>query len=522
MIELFRTRYAFTDYKQLDWDAISAEFRPRFELAEANADAEAYHLALRDFTWSIPDGHVGGSFQSLNDLFLEETDGGIGMAIRELDDGRIVVNYVVADGPADAAGIELRAEILEIDGRPVDDVVSATVPWSSPFSTEHTRRLQQLRYATRFPVDTAVEITYQNAGDTEPTAVTLTAVAERESFEFSSFNAGLTGIELPLDFSVLDSGYGYVPIYSFFDNELLTIQLWERMMQTLRDNGVPGLVIDMRQNGGGNGFLADQMAAYFFKEPLSLGNTGFYDENLGEFYFDPATENAFIPPSEDLRYNGPITVIVGPNCNSACEFFSYDITLGDRATVVGQYPTAGLGGAIEVFAMPENESLQFTVGRGVDSKGQIHIEGKGVQPTVRVPVDEDTLFSDGDPVLDAAIADLDEATAVAVVDGGEIGIGEIVSGELAPGSRVQYTLAVSAGDDISIRVGDDTGGLDTYLRLYDSAGNLLAENDDEEAGTIVNSALEDLVVPDDMTLVVEVATYLDSGSGAYELEVVAN
>ena len=31
MIEMFRTRYAFTDYKQLDWDAISDEFRPRFE-----------------------------------------------------------------------------------------------------------------------------------------------------------------------------------------------------------------------------------------------------------------------------------------------------------------------------------------------------------------------------------------------------------------------------------------------------------------------------------------------------------
>jgi C-terminal processing protease CtpA/Prc len=522
MIEMFRTRYAFTEYKGLDWDAISAEFRPRFESAEADADVEAYTLALRDFTWAIPDGHVGGSFASLDDLFLAETDGGLGIAIRDLDDGRTVVNYLVADSPADAAGIELRAEILELDGRPIDDVVDETVPWSSPFSTDHVRRLQQLRYATRFPVGTEVEITYLNPGDAAPTSGTLTAVAERESFEASSFNVGLTGAELPVDFSLLDSGYGYVSIYSFLDNSLLSIQLWERMIRTLNDNGVPGLIIDMRLNGGGTGFLADQMAAYFFDEPLALGNTGFYDESLGEFYFDPATENRFILPPEDLRYHGPITILVGPNCNSACEFFSYDMTLDDRATVVGQYPTAGLGGAIEVFAMPEDELLQFTVGRAVDGKGDIHIEGTGVVPTVRVPVDEETLFSDGDPVLDAAIAALDETTAVEIVEGGAIDVGETVSGELAPNSRVQYTLKAAAGDDLTIFLRDDTGELDTYLRVYDDAGNLIAENDDEEPGTIVNSALENLVVPENMTLVIEVATFEDTGEGAYTLEVVAN
>jgi hypothetical protein len=40
--------------------------------------------------------------------------------------------------------------------------------------------------------------------------------------------------------------------------------------------------------------------------------------------------------------------------------------------------------------------------------GEIHIEGKGVAPTVRVPVSEETLFSDGDPVFDAAVQYLDD------------------------------------------------------------------------------------------------------------------
>ena len=113
------------------------------------------------------------------------------------------------------------------------------------------------------------------------------------------------------------------------------------------------------------------MAAYFFDDPLTLGNTGFYDESLGEFYFDPATEAAFIPPPENLRYHGPITVLVGPNCNSACEFFSYDLTLEDRATIVGQYPTAGLGGSIEVFAHARGRGdCSSPIGRAVDSEGR--------------------------------------------------------------------------------------------------------------------------------------------------------
>ena len=522
MIELFRTKYAFTEYKGLDWDALAASLRPRFVEAEENGDAEAYRLALRDFAWSIPDGHIGGSFgDSLGEMFATATDGGLGLAIRELDDERVVVNFVLEDGPADQAGIELGAEIFEIDGRPIDAVLDETVPWSSPFSTEHVRRLQQLRYAVRFPVETDVEVTFQNQNDTGPSTAALTTVAESDSFSFSSFNVGLTGFELPVEYSVLDSDYGYVKIYSFADNSLLTIQLWERMIQSFNESGVPGLIIDMRQNDGGLGFLADQMAAYFFDEELTLGNTGFYDESLGEFYFDPNLESRFHLPPENLRYNAPIAVVTGPSCASACEFFTHDMTLQDRAVVVGQYPTQGLGGSVEVFLMPDDELLQFTTGRAVDGNGEIHIEGIGVAPTIDVPVDEETLFSEGDPILDAAVGYLDEATALEIVDAGAVAIGDTVTGTLSPRTRVQYTLDVSAGDSISVFLGDDAGELDTYLRIYDSRETLIAENDDQEPGVIVNSAIEDLVLPEDMTLVIEAGTFEDSGEGSFTLQVVA-
>jgi C-terminal processing protease CtpA/Prc len=517
LVEKLSKEYAFTEYKGIDWDALHEEFRPLFEEADAQGDVLAYRRALRDFSWSIPDGHVSGPF--VVEDFRKATDGGLGIAIRELDDGRVIVNFLLQGSPADKVGIKLKAEILEINGVPIQQAIDEAVAWSAPFSTEHFKRLQQMRYVTRFPLGTDVTVTFRNPDSEEAETATLTAIAERDSFRFSSFNVGLTGFELPIEYKLLeDSNYAYVKIFSFADNSLLTVQLWERMMRTLNDQGVSGLIIDMRQNGGGKGFLADQMAAYFFDEPLVLGSTGYYDEDRGEFYFDPRFEDRYYLPAEELRYHGKLAVLVGPNCNSACEFFAYDLTLQDRATVVGQYPTAGLGGSVDLILMPENEFFQYTKGRAVDANGEIHIEGKGVPPDVRVPVTEETLFSEGDPILDAAVTYLDEATAVATIEAGDIAIGDVVTGTIKPGERVRYNLEVSKGDVISILLAGDGQELDTVLNLYDKDGNLLISNDDV-SDTDVSSAMEELAIPVDLSLIVEVATANDSGEGAYVLSI---
>ncbi len=406
MIEMMRREYAFTELKKVDWDALSAQFRPRFEEADRSGDAQTYYLALRDFIWAIPDGHhrvplVG----PLRSLFEQSISGGLGMAIRDLDDGRVVVNFLTPGGPAEEAGIQLRAEILALNGQPIGEAIRQTQPWSAPFSTKHTLRLQQLRYVIRFPLGQQVEVTFRNPGG-EPQTVTLTTVDETQSFNFSSFNVGLSGFEQPLEYRLLESGLGYVKIYSFLDDSRLTITLWERMIRAFNEAGVPGLIIDMRQNGGGSGFLANQMAAYFFNEPLAIGITGQYDRTRGDFYFDPRGLRRFILPPPELRYGGRVAVLIGPNCNSACEFFTYALTLQDRAAIVGQYPTAGMAGSQKAFVMPPGVVLQFSIGRTQDEQGNILIEGTGVVPTVLVPVNEDTLFSGGDPVLEAAVEHL--------------------------------------------------------------------------------------------------------------------
>jgi len=405
MVDKFKKEYAWTDLKKIDWDAKAREFRPRFEAAQSNADKHAYALALRDFLWSIPDTHVGFNTPLLAGDLITDTAGGLGFAMRETDDGQIIANFILKDGPADKAGMKWGAEILTLDGKPTTEVVSATVPWSSPFSNPIIKRLQQLRYALRFKLDKGtVEVKFKNPGEGEQTAK-LAVVKERASFAVSSFRAGQSPTALPVEFSVLPSGLGYIKISSFLDNDVLSIQVWERAIQYFKDNDVPGVILDMRVNGGGSGWLANQMAAYFFDKETVVGNTAKYNQGSGAFYMDPGDEQSMIPPRSELQFSGPVAVLVGPGCASACEFFSYDMTLGKRATIVGQYPSDGAGGSVEQFLMPENISTQMTIGRAVDAQGNIHLEGKGVVPTVRVPVTAETLKKQAageDVVLEAA------------------------------------------------------------------------------------------------------------------------
>lgn len=531
MVTKFRNEYAFTDFKNLDWDAISAEFRPRFEEAEANNDPVAFAFALRDFTWAIPDGHVAAfpSTEELDADFQNAISGGIGLSLGETDDGRIIAIYLTPGASAEGAGIELGAAITAINGTPIDDFVSAVQPYSLPFSSPINLRLQQLRYGTRFPLGDEVEVTFTNPGGEEQTA-TLATSEERQSFSYTSFARGITGTELPVEYRILDSGIMYAKITSFADNDLLSIQLWERMITLMNDNQLPGLIIDMRQNGGGSGFLADQMAAYFFDDAYELGNTAIYDQSTGNFEVDENRPSIFYPPAENLRYQGAVAVLVGPYCSSACEFFADAMTTEDRAAIVGQYPTGGLGGSVQDFMMPEGFYVRMTIGRAFDENDDIHIEGSGVEPTVQVPINEETFFSGGDPVLETAEAYLSEelgmtdaggSSDLVYTDGGEIALGDVVTGDIAAGQRIDYAFTPESDVTVNISITDPDGALDSYLRVYDADGNLIAENDDLELGVQINSAVEGLELTGGVTYVIEVGTYDDAAEGAYTLEILA-
>jgi len=524
LIDQMRREYSFTEYKGVDWDALYAEFAPRVAEAEANDDAAAFQFAIRDFTWSIPDGHIGADLPLTNDEFFLNTDGGVGMAIRETDDGRVIVHYLTEGDPAQEAGIELGAEIISWNGVAILEALPTVVTYAGPYSTDHNRRLQELRYITRSEVGAEVVVEYKNPESEEVATATMTSVPERDSWRFSSIARGASGpTALPAEFRLLeDSGYGYVKINTFSDDPTILLSNWEWMINTMNENGIPGLVIDLRWNGGGYN-LYNQLAGYLTREEVVVGNDANYSPGSGtsdEFFVDPIGEEKLRPNPDGIYYGGKIAVLVSPNCASSCEFFAYVLSLLDNVTIIGHYPTAGLGGNITPAYLPGGLYFQFTTGRALNAEGGIRLEGIGVVPDIDVPVNEETLFAEGDVLLDAAVAHLNDATSIPVTDAGVIEVGTPVEGELVNGERIAYTFETGEGGVFDIFVTDPTGNLDTVLRIYiQGQADVAAENDDDEAGGTVNSGFRGIELPEGFTLIFEVAGFEDAQSGPFTLTV---
>lgn len=405
MFAIVRKEYAFADIKGKapDWDALYAELKPRLEQAEKDKDPNAFYLALRDFTWAFRDGHVGlnaGDY-SLQD-FQNAVAGGYGFAIRQLDDGRVLVIYVLEDGPAAKAGMKVGAEVTAFNGQSILQAIDAAHSYALQ-SSDFAIRYQKARYLLRAKPGEQAQVTFANPGEA-PQTVTLTAVAEQSSFQRTSLYYGVdTNPLLPVESRLISDPkgeVGYIRINSNYDDLNLVIRLFERALQQFQARKVAGIIIDMRYNDGGAnlglaGFLTDQ--------EIPLGQLEYYSEVTGKFEPEGPREKV-LPNQHQYRFD-KMVLLVGPACFSACELEAYGFSQVPGMVVVGQYPTAGVEAetARGKFILPEGFELTVPTGRFTLPDGSIFLEGKGVPPTLKVPIDESNAASTDDVVLQAGL-----------------------------------------------------------------------------------------------------------------------
>ncbi len=398
MLEKVAREYPFTDEKNIDWEQLTETYASR--AADANDDDDFYR-AVRDFTYEIPDGHVYVSFNP--QVFYEEQGGSFGMLLAELSDGRVIVTQVLPDLPAEQAGIQPGAEILDWDGRSVQESLEQVVPYLGPYSTGHTRRLGQLIFLTRMPEGERVRVRFDNPGSSPAQNATLQAEIDYDSLFAALSSFQQDELAMPIEGWVMeDSGLGYLRINTFSDDYSLMAKLWDRYMTELIDNEITGLIIDVRVNGGGSSGLSLDFAGYFFDQEIEVYEGFYYNEITQQF--ESTDYPARILPGPK-QFGGPIAVLVGPECVSACEGFSYAMSLDDRALIVGHSPTAGAFGEVGSgqYRLPADLSLQFPTGRPITPAGDILIEGVGVEPDILVPVTSESAMGEIDAVLEAAI-----------------------------------------------------------------------------------------------------------------------
>ena len=407
LIEDARREYAFNDIedKQPDWDALEKMLLPKVEKAEKDKDGVAFFNAVRAFTLAFKDGHVSmnSDDDQVSGLYIRQYTGGVGLVLRELDDGRVIVIEVIPDSAGAKTGVLAGAEITQVDGVPISEAIGKAQPLSAPFSSETSARVEQLKYVLRRAPGKRIGLTYKNPGKPSKTA-SLSVAFEVKSLFFDDENAGqsFNANPLPIEFKILESGIGYVRINSNNDDLNLSFHLFRRALSVFEERKVSDVVIDLRNNGGGTGL---GLSEFFISEPIIEEITStYYSEDEGK-YVDGKDITSTLKPKDDGFKIGKLAILVSPNCASACEVEAYELSLVPDAIVVGQYPSAGIFADVArgQYKLPAGISLQFPKIRFTLPDGSLFLEGTGVQPTVRVPMDFDNAMNwKLDPVLQAA------------------------------------------------------------------------------------------------------------------------
>jgi C-terminal processing protease CtpA/Prc len=143
------------------------------------------------------------------------------------------------------------------------------------------------------------------------------------------------------------------------------------------------LIVDLRRNGGGDGDMANLLAAYLFdggSKPIS----GFYSRPENE-----TTQRWTQPYVPGPRYGErkPVYVLTSRKTFSAAEAFTYDLKALKRAAVVGE-PTGGGAHPFEYKKLHPHFVLWLVTGRSVNPITGSNWQGTGVQPDVAVPAEE--------------------------------------------------------------------------------------------------------------------------------------
>ncbi len=138
------------------------------------------------------------------------------------------------------------------------------------------------------------------------------------------------------------------------------------------------VIIDLRQNGGGDPSQIQLISSYFFREPAHLNDLYFRAEDRTENYWTLPYVPGPKPVDADLY------ILTSAATFSGAEEFSYNMKNLKRATLIGE--TTG-GGAHPTRAMPVQEKFVLNVpaGRAINPISKTNWEGTGVTPDIPIP-----------------------------------------------------------------------------------------------------------------------------------------
>ncbi|MFT5424918.1 MAG: carboxyl-terminal processing protease [Phycisphaerales bacterium] len=193
-----------------------------------------------------------------------------------------------------------------------------------------------------------------------------------------------------------DDGAGYLAIRSWSEGDPRDFDSVFAALEELQ--GAPGLIVDVRLNGGGDELLARSVAGCFIDGPrLYATHKGVTDDGG----FIESSERWFGPAPGRAHFAGPVAVLMGPVCMSCNEAFLLIMRRTPNAKFVG-LPSQGSLGNPRRHDLGNGVTVSLPSWVAMTADGQA-FEGVGLAPDIRVDATPEA-FETADPVLDAALA----------------------------------------------------------------------------------------------------------------------
>ena len=194
-------------------------------------------------------------------------------------------------------------------------------------------------------------------------------------------------------YRVLDDNIGYVRYESFLDG------MGEGNLDKMLINLMfcQGLIIDVRDNGGGNLTYAERFAARFFNERTHVG---YIQHKTGKGHSDfSSLDEQWLDPSSNIRWHKPVCVLTNRGVYSAANEFVKYMKACPLATVVGD-ATGGGAGMPFSSSIPNGWSVRFSACPMYDASGQS--TEFGIAPDVKVDLLQEDFLRGEDTIIEAA------------------------------------------------------------------------------------------------------------------------
>lgn len=288
-----------------------------------------------------------------NDL-TGQIGGGIGAEIG-LRDKQPTIIRILPGNPAERAGLKAGDIITAINDQ-------STSGWTA----------EKTAAQIRGDVDTTVRLDIKRGDETKEVAVTRASVTN------------------PSVQNTVENGIGILTITRFDD---ATGSLARQAAEDFKHQGVKGVILDLRDNGGGYITAAQDVAGLWLDDKIVVS------ERTNGKVTDELRSG-----SDPILAGLPTVVLVNGNTASASEIVSGALQDYKVATLVGE-KTFGKGTVQKMIDLGAGTKLKVTVARWYTPNGK-NITKEGISPDQKVGLSADDVNAGHDPQLDAAKAKL--------------------------------------------------------------------------------------------------------------------